>query len=516
MKGIIYTRVSSDEQVNGTSLENQDELCRKYCAQRNIEVVALFQEEGESAKDLSLNNRKKFLEALEFCRKNKKEIQAFVVLRVDRFARNTEDHFAIRKILLEFGTSLHSVTEPIGNKPAEKFIETVLAGAAEYENAIRKQRCTDGMSQKINQGIYPWKPPMGYLPAQTKKRGEKKNIADPIDPLAFPIIQRGLREYAQGLCSQADLGRRFASWGLKSKLDKEISPQMVDRMLSDYLKFYAGILYNPWTQKDVDGLHKPMITKNEYYRIKLVRSGHASNKVSRGTFNKDFVLKKTVKCALCDRSFTGSYSSGNGGRYAYYHCYNKDCAAYGKTIDKNEFEKQFVKYLKSITPKQKYIDIFRDSIIDLWKEKGAHFEQDARRYERELKQLEDRKKRIQEMREDGSYTKEEFLERKSEVDTQMAAVKISFSESKIEQFDIEAAVIYATNFISDIGRQWFDLSYEVRPRFQKLLFPVQIPYSKISGFGTTKFGLIYELIEEFRDGKSRLVAPTRIELVLPH
>ena len=110
MRGIIYTRVSSDEQVKGTSLEHQEELCRKYCQEKGIEVDLVFREEGESAKDLSLQNRKKFLGALEFCRKNKDKVQAFVVLRVDRFARNADDHFAIRKILATYGTTLHSVT----------------------------------------------------------------------------------------------------------------------------------------------------------------------------------------------------------------------------------------------------------------------------------------------------------------------------------------------------------------------------------------------------------------------
>jgi DNA invertase Pin-like site-specific DNA recombinase len=81
-------------------------LCQKYCEQKGIEVVDVYLEEGESAKDLSLNNRKKFLEALEFCRKNKKQIQVFIVLRVDRFVRNTEDHFAFRKILMDYGTTL--------------------------------------------------------------------------------------------------------------------------------------------------------------------------------------------------------------------------------------------------------------------------------------------------------------------------------------------------------------------------------------------------------------------------
>jgi site-specific DNA recombinase len=224
MKGVIYTRVSSEEQTKGTSLEFQEELCRKYCEQKDIEVIAFFREEGETAKDLSLNNRKKFLEALEFCRKKKNQIQAFVVLRVDRFARNTEDHFAVRKILLNYGTALHSVTEPIGNKPAEKFIETVLSGAAEYENAIRKQRCIDGMMTKINQGIFPWKPPLGYKSLNFKKRGEKKTEPDPPDEQIFPLIQKALKEYTKGLYSQAELARMLDQWGLKAIKGKKTRP----------------------------------------------------------------------------------------------------------------------------------------------------------------------------------------------------------------------------------------------------------------------------------------------------
>jgi site-specific DNA recombinase len=172
MKGIIYVRVSSGEQVQGTSLEFQTEQCTKYCNEKGIEIVQIFTEEGESAKTAE---RTQLLKALEYCRKNKGKVDAFVVLKVDRFARNTEDHFGVRKILFDYGVTLHSVTEPIGNSPTEKFIETVLAASAEFDNAIRSQRCVDGMSTKFNQGIYPMKPPVGYVCQRTRVQGLKKN-----------------------------------------------------------------------------------------------------------------------------------------------------------------------------------------------------------------------------------------------------------------------------------------------------------------------------------------------------
>ncbi len=510
MKGIIYIRVSSDEQVKGTSLEFQDENCRKYCQEKGIEVLEVFREEGESAKDLSMHNRKEFLRALEFCRKNKGGVQVFVVLRVDRFARNTDDHFAVRKILMDYGVTLHSVTEPIGNKPAEKLFETMLAGFAEFDNAIRKQRCSDGMSKKIDHGIYPWKSPYGYACAHFKKRGEKKTHPDPPDEKAFPLIQRGLKEFSKGLCSQTELTRMLDEWGLAKIRGKKTTIQFIDRVLGKYLKFYAGIIVNPWNGKEVEGLHKPMITKEEMYQIMLVRSGKAkmTKRQKRGS---DFPLRRTITCGPCGRPLTGSVPRGNGGRYYYYHCGNKNCSMFGKGIPKLDLEKEFLKYLQKITPKDEFLKVFKETFLTLWQERGKRFELEAKQYETQIAELETKKKRICEMREDGSYTKEEFLERRQEIENQVAAVKISMAECRIDQFDIESALAYAITFLRDLGRQWFDLRPETRPRFQRLLFPDGIPYTRNKGFGTAKLSVIFELNQQSHGSKYHTVDLRGIE-----
>lgn len=519
MKGIIYTRVSSDEQVKGTSLEFQEDLCRKYCEQKGIEVVAVFREEGETAKDLSLNNRKKFLEALEFCRKKKNQIQAFVILRIDRFARNTEDHFAIRKILLKYGTALHSVTEPIGNKPAEKFIETVLSGAAEYENALRKQRCVDGMMSKINQGIFPWRLPLGYKCLHFKKRGEKKTEPDPPDEQIFPLIQKALKEYAKGLYSQAELARMLDKWGLKMVRGRKTTPQTIDHILGKQLKFYAGIIVNPWTGEEKEGLHKPMITKDEMYQIQLVRSGKSRKLAKYNRYNPEFPLKRTVLCGNCKRPLTGSASRGNGGRYFYYHCANKDCQMYGKGIPKQNLEIEFSKYLENIIPKDDFFKIFKETVLDLWQEKGKTLKTEKLKYERKLSLLREKRKRIFEMREEGSYTKEEFLERKKSVEEEITELNLSLKESRFENIDIENVLTYAIEFILNLDKKWYNLSPDLLARFQKLIFPEGIPYFKNSGFGTTKLGVIFNLNQSFLSDKiaqkSQVVALSGFEPELP-
>ena len=66
------------------------------------------------------------IELLEFCRKNKKTLDAVIAYRLDRISRQTSDYLAIRKKLAESGISLISVTEPTGNSPTEKLVETIV------------------------------------------------------------------------------------------------------------------------------------------------------------------------------------------------------------------------------------------------------------------------------------------------------------------------------------------------------------------------------------------------------
>ena len=506
MKGIIYIRVSSDEQVKGTSLEFQEENCRRYCEQKGIEVIKVFRDEGHSAKT---TNREEFLRAIEFCRKNKTQVQAFIVLRLDRFARNAGDHFAIQKILIDYGTTLYSVNENINDGMSGKLIGGILAVVNEYDNAIRTQRTVDGMSSKINGGIFPWKPPPGYICQHVRKRGEKKTKPDPPDPKMFPFIQRSLKEYAKGTYSQVELARLLDIWGLKTLRDKKTTPQFVDRLFGRYLKFYAGIIENPWTGKDIKGQHEAMITEEEMHTIRLVRAGKA-NIVKRDRYNPLFPLRRTVICH-CGRPLTASAPRGNGGKFFYYHCFNKNCPDYGKSIPKLELEKEFIKFIRKITPKGEALTAFKETVLDLWQEKSQEFELEVKKQEKILAEFENTKKKIYEFLENGTYTQEMFKERVEEVENKIAATRISRNEAQLERFDIESTIIYANNFIKDLGRQWFDLAPQLRPRFQKLVFPQGLPYSRINGFGTAKLGLIYELIEQSEGKKSHLVSLRGVE-----
>jgi hypothetical protein len=183
---------------------------------------------------------------------------------------------------------------------------------------------------------------------------------------------------------------------------------------------------------------------------------------------------------------------------------------YGKTISKSKLESDFIKHLRLITPKKEFLDLFKTTALDLWKAKDSCFERDAQKYQKHLATLEEKRKRIFEMREDGSYTFEEFQERKEEIENVIMATKISLNETRIEQFDIEGVLSYTNNFISNLERQWFDLTNS-QARFQKMIFPDGISYTRNLGFGTCRLGLIYELNRICGTEKSLVVGDRGLE-----
>src|SRR3989344_255180 len=511
MKGIIYVRVSSEEQVQGTSLNEQERRCQAYCAENNIEVLQMYREEGESAKSAK---RTEFLKAIEFCRVHKGEVGAFVVLKVDRFARNTEDHFAVRKILRDYGVTLQSVTENIGDSPQEKFMETLLAATADFDNAIRTERSTGGMEAKLRAGLWPWKAPIGYMRNPKREKESKKTLPDVPDPVLYPILQTALKEFSQGLHTQASLGRRLDELGFNTSWGKKPTAQFVQSIMRPYrLKFYAGKLINSLTNGEEHlGFHQPMITEQEHDLIVGYLQGKKRPKQRHDRLNPNYPLKGgTALCGSCGRPLTGSGTRGHGGHYPYYHCYNKQCAMRGRGIQKDTMEAQFITKLDEIAPTLDFVDYFKKHVVSEWNDIVGQMKGVRNEYENKKRELEQRLVKIKEYLEDETYSKAEDLERKEKTENELLTIKISSSEAHIEQINVELLIDESAVFLQSLGTHWEDLAPTLKPRFQKLVFPDGISYTRGVGFGTAKMDMIFELNRQYAAGNYNLVRPVGFE-----
>ena len=498
--------MSSNEQVQGTSLDNQERACLEYAEKNSIEVMKVYIERGESA---TAADRTEFLKALEYCRTHSKEVEAFIVWKIDRFARNTTDHFAVRAKLTQYGVTLQSVTEPITQDHIGKLMETFLAGYAEFENEVRKQRCTGGMQGRLREGIWCWSPPIGYTNSK-KMKDRRKSLPDVPDDERFLLIQKGLKLYMAGNHTITALAQESNKWGLRTRTNKPMRKQLWDKVLTD--KFYAGILADPWSKEEYKGLHKPMITIEEYNQIQSVKRNLSNNATaSRLSANPDFPLRRFVLCE-CGHPYTASWSTGRNKKYASYHCHGKQCVHFGHSVAKDTLEDAFYKSLQKITPQTKFLKLLERIVIDTYKNQHVLVKQENDNYQRNLSKLETRKKELLEMRIAQEISKDDYKEMKDIVENQITALNISKNEAQIEVFDIEIAIAQATRLIGDIANQWRGMDPIQKQKLQKLVLPQGITYQKSVGkFGTAILSPVFRLNETFLTNPSGLVAGAGIE-----
>ncbi|HEY6906260.1 MAG TPA: recombinase zinc beta ribbon domain-containing protein, partial [Ignavibacteriaceae bacterium] len=296
-------------------------------------------------------------------------------------------------------------------------------------------------------------------------------------------------------------------WGFKTRTNKPIGKQLLEKLLKE--KFYAGILFDPWTNKEYKGLHTPMISVEEYNHIQEIKSGFSRHTDRpRQLFHPELPLRRFVSCE-CGSKLTGSLHRGSNSdkKYPIYHCHNRDCQHFGHTIRKEDLEKVFVDLLYRITPKTELLNLFEAVVVSSWESQHVAVKQERKHYDQELSKLQTQKDNLLQMRVRGEISKEEFLIMKERIDNTITGIKISSNESQIEELNVEIIIDNAKKLIGNVAEQWKEMNPSQKHRFQKLVLPHGITYNKNSNaLGTAVLSPVFKLNDEFAGSSSDLVA----------
>ncbi len=491
--GIIYCRVSSFEQISGTSLESQEKICKEYADKLNINILNIFIEKGESAKT---TDRTEFNKAIQFCSLKKNRVGYFIVYKLDRFARNQNDHAIISHLLNKYGVKLRSVTEPIDDTPTGKLMEGVLSSFAEFDNNIRKERSVNGMRERMKQGIWVWKAPLGYY-----RIGKGKGINISPDPKFAPYIQLAFEEYSKGIHTFESLANFLNKRGFVTNFNKQAIPQLMEKIIKN--KLYCGIVSVPKWNIEVKGTFESIITEELFYKCQVGKK----KKNAHLEKNTNFPLKKLVVCEHCGTPLTGSCSTNrHGHKYPYYHHQKQNCL-YASYWSKNEFESKFLELLGDINPNPTFLKLFREVVLDIYNTNFTKISESNQTVRKEIENLELRKQKVFDNHQSGIYTDQEFFYEKERLNRLIAEKKLLLQDEKQDDFNIKEALDFCIGFIENTPKTWLDLEndFEKRLRFQKSIFEDKLEFGK-NGFGTPKLSPIYMLNREFLKDKSSLVS----------
>jgi DNA invertase Pin-like site-specific DNA recombinase len=480
---VVYTRVSSEDQVKGTSLATQAQACRAWCSANAYRVAAEFTDAGESARTAQ---RPQFLAALEWASRHRPD--AFVVLRMDRFARNATDHAVCASRLAGYGTRLVSVQEPTEDDPAGRLLTTLLAGIAQFDNEVRADRAKRAMQDVVKRGGWVWQPPYGYAAARDGRL-----------PILIPHPERGpvVRDLYDGLAA----GRRNHAETLRHGASATgLAEQRVHHLLRSPI--YAGRIVSRLLPEPVDAAVPGLIAPATWRSVQDVIAGRGF--VPRRARDEAYPLRGVVRCATCGGPITGAASRGRSGqRYAYYAC-RRGCVRMAPDDAHEQLEAYMASEAAAAIPVLRRVARLSAGMV-------AEAQRDAlaRQQQAEARQaaILARRARLTDMALAGDVEADEYRHHRAKIDQEVEAAKIAVERATVAQFDTDQAISMALALLQEPARLWRQVDLARRQQLVRVLFGSTLALGK-GGFCRTA-------VSDCNDGVLRITADTAAGVVRP-
>jgi len=318
VKAGIYCRVSTEDQAEAKTIENQVEFAHRYCELHSIEIADQYLDEGISG-ITALEDRPEGMRLIKDAKAKKFDL--VLVYRLDRLARDTRHLLNIYHALEGYGVAIRSMTEQFdSSSPTGKFIMTTLGAIAALERETLQERVSLGRDRVARQGKWLG----GNITYGYKSNAGKLEI----DEKEARVVRQVFDLYAEGKMKTVEIAdylnatnvpTAFCSKKPHRKTKGEWTASSISRMLNN--EMYIGIhRFNEAskTGREIILRKVPALIDQEIWDKvqKLLRKNFymATRKAKRR-----YLLRGIIKCGLCGANYCGQ---GHNGVRSYYRCFN--------------------------------------------------------------------------------------------------------------------------------------------------------------------------------------------------
>ncbi len=353
------------------------------------------------------------------------------------------------------------------------------------------------MRRKIQEGIHPWKPPLGYKSVTTK--GEKKTKPDLPDVPVFKKLQKAWLDFATGAYTKAEMRRLLFTWGVGREKGRPMPAQSIVKMFRN--PYYAGILIDPWSKEEYTGQQIPMVSRDVFARVQsiVLRKNRSTPHIKD---RPEFPLRGFVRCGTCFRHLTGSISRGRTDRYAYYRCGNRDCKNRSKSVPVAAIHEEFQTFLVRIAPKPVTIEGLKGTITRGLDIRERFHQQRAVTIRDSLSQIDRENQELIRMRSQELITDSEFAIQKRSLLNRRIGLEASRLEHGVKASDLKEKLDSITQPLIHLYETWLQLPHIARRRFHQLILPVGFV---VGQSGTAELGLLFRRLGDCDGGNSTVV-----------
>ncbi|WP_277457949.1 recombinase family protein [Paenibacillus larvae] len=318
----IYARVSSEDQQERETIENQIEYATKYCELNKLTIREWYLDDGITG-TIPLRDRPAGAKLIKDAQEGKsKKILIFNMKRLGRVARVTLD--AVYE-LEKHGAKIKSMTEPFDTStPAGRFILTVLAGQAELDRDTMLETMWHGANRAARKGkwlggIVPYgykKNHDGFLEINCDPLPGKEDMSEAsVIELLYHLCVNGkmstiqIADYLNALGippSYVKDNRSIKRGRRKEKTAGVWRPARVGNMIKN--STYRGIhVYGKRSNKDRELIERKVpaiISEEMWHQAQIILKANQIEAVKNT--KRQYLLRGLIKCGCCGLNYHGT------------------------------------------------------------------------------------------------------------------------------------------------------------------------------------------------------------------
>lgn len=426
LRAALYLRVSTGRQAeHDLSIPDQRAQTANWVAARGWTVAAEYVEPGASATD---DKRPEFQRMIERACDGDNPFDAIIVHSYSRFFRDAFGlEFYVRK-LAKHGVKLVSMTQELGDDPAQVMMRQVISLFDEYQSKENAKHVLRSMKENARQGFWNGsKPPFGYRTVEVEKRGARVKKRLEIDPVEAEQVQFIFKLVVGGHEGGPPMGTKaIATWlnerGYRTRRGGMWGNGTIHQLLTNPV--YGG----RWRFNHVDSKTRrekadaeqifsdaPAIVAPEVFEgVQHLLKGRNPRIAAPRSVTGPILLTGLAHCSLCRGAMTLRTGTSKTGKvYRYYAC--STCARKGKkacpgrTVQMDRLDHLVTKHLMDKLLTGERLWQLLSTLAARRAERAAAVDSRLAALEREAVNAEEKLKRLYKLIEDGVAEMDDLL-----------------------------------------------------------------------------------------------------------
>lgn len=330
-KCYIYTRVSTEMQVDGYSLDAQTAALKKYAENRGIEICGSYQDAGKSGK--SIEGRPEFQRMFRDIASGKDGVDYVLVFKLSRFGRSVVDALNALREMKKYNVNLICTEEGLDTSTSiGRLVFTIMSSICEMERENIRTQTMEGRREKARQGK--WNgglPPYGYT---VNANGVLEVIEEERE-----IVEKIFKLYVEKDWGFGKIAKHLNNIGIVKNTHENAQklPTWSGSMISNVIDnevYYGKIRYGKRTIKNIqgeekrvpvedyivaDGMHEAIVSEEIWMAAHRKRErikGRIEKKIGVGREN---LLTCILKCPECGSPMYSTRRGRSEEKMLYYY-----------------------------------------------------------------------------------------------------------------------------------------------------------------------------------------------------